>query len=333
MKNNFIFIGLLIAIVSSMAINYLYYKSLNEQSILIYEFNNSGSLDYPFDLVKDFNHTFPDITVTTLPISVLKARYYLKVDKPEEALDLIHKSMKANPYVGLSEYELARFYIKRDIDSLLHYSKQAFHKLPRSDYHSKAYFAALSKLKKEQELDSAFSLIKKYNSFEQWKDYIFLKLEFGEKNRHEMQKLLDENNNFDRTKDKYITLQTLVNVGFENYTDFQTSIVKAEAFFDQNRLVESAVIYDEVSVKNPAEYLLKENAAIAYYKAGMFDAAINSFEFVIDNFLNRKDAKAEFYLGLTYLTAKNKFQGCRYLTLAQKKNFSGARKVKDKFCY
>lgn len=333
MKNNFFLIGILIAMVSSIAINYLYNNSLKEQNILIYEFNNSGSLEYPLDLVKEFNHTFPNITVTTLPISVLKARYYLKAEKPAEGLELLHQSRNANPYVGLSEYELARFYIKRDIDSLYHYSKQAFHKLPRSAYHSKAYFAALAKLKKEQELDSAFSLVKKYNSFEQWKDYIFLKLEFGEKNRRDMQKLLDGSSNFDRTKDKYITLQTLVNVGFENYSDFQTSIIKAEAFFDQNRLVESAVIYDEVSVKNPNEYLLKENAAIAYYKAGMFDAAINSFEFVIDNFLNRKDAKAEFYLGLTHLTAKNKFQGCRYLTLAEKKNFLGAKKVKEKFCY
>ena len=333
MKNKFIFIGLSTVILLSIVINYLFNNSLKEQNILIYEFNNSGSLQYPLDLVKEFNHTFPNITVTTLPISVLKARYYLKAGMPVEGLDLIHQSRKANPYIGFPEYELARFYIRRDVDSLYHYSKQAFHKLPKSDYHSKVYFAALGKLKKEQELDSAFSLVKKYNNFEQWKDYIFLKLEFGEQNRPEMQELLDQNSLFDRKKDKYITLQTLVNVGFENYSDFQTSIIKAEAFFDQNRLVESAIIYDEVSVKNPAEYLLKENAAIAYYKAGMFDAAINSFEFVIDNFFNRKDAKAEFYLGLTHLTAKNKFQGCRYLTLAEKKNFLGAKKVKEKFCY
>ena len=225
MKNKFSFIGLSTVIIFSITINYLYNNSLKEQSILIYEFNNSGSLDYPFDLVKDFNHSFPDITVTTLPISVLKARYYLNAEKLAEALELLHQSRKANPYVGLPEYELARFYIRRDIDSLYYFSKQAFHKLPRSAYHSKPYFAALAKLKKEQELDSAFSLVKKYNNFEQWKDYIFLKLEFGEKNRRDMQKLLDESNNFDKTKDKYITLQTLVNVGFENYTDFQTSIV------------------------------------------------------------------------------------------------------------
>ena len=52
MKNNFFLIGILIATVSSIVINYLYNNSLKEQSILIYEFNNSGSLDYPFDLVK-----------------------------------------------------------------------------------------------------------------------------------------------------------------------------------------------------------------------------------------------------------------------------------------
>ena len=78
----------------------------------------------------------------------------------------------------------------------------------------------------------------------------------------------------------------------------------SENLFDQGRLIEAAIIYDEVSVKNPSQYLLKENAAIVYFKAGMTEAAINSFQFVIDNFTDRKNAKSEFYLGLTYLLKK-----------------------------
>ena len=162
---------------------------------------------------------------------------------------------------------------------------------------------------------------------------IFSKLEIDETNRKSMQNLLATNNTFDKTKDEYITLQTLVNIGFNNYSDYESSIIKAEALFDQKRLVESAVIYDEVSVKNPSQYLLKENAAIAYYKAGMYQAAINSFQFVIDNFTTRKDAKSEFYLGLTLLTAKNEFLGCKYLELAKEKNFAGAKEIIEKFCY
>ena len=333
MKNNLIIITILSILAISITINFKYFISLNEQLILISEFNNSGSLNYSLDVVKDFNNTFPNITVTTLPISFLIGRYYLNQEKIEEGLKLIHHSLNENPYLGVSEYELSRYYLGKNIDSVFFYSKIAFNKLPRNNYHTKIYFTALRKLKKEKELDSAFNLVKKYNSFEQWKDYMFSKLEIDETNRKSMQNLLASNNTFDKTKDEFITLQTLVNIGFNNYSDYESSIIKAEALFDQKRLVESAVIYDEVSFKNPSEYLLKENAAMAYYKAGMYQAAINSFHFVIDNSVNRKNAKSEFYLGLTYLTNKNKIQGCKYLTLAASKKFKGAQEVKNKYCY
>lgn len=332
MKKNLFFLLIIFIISASIKINYALYNSLNEQRFLIYEFNNSGSLDLPFDVVKDFNHTFPNVTVTTLPISFMKARYYLKAKKYDDALDLIYESKKINPYIGVSEFELAKFYQKRNNDSLYNNSKQAFHKLPLNNYHSKFYFYTLSKLNREQELDSAFNIIKKNNDFEQWKDYIFYKLSLDETNRMEMSKLLEGNSTFDKKKDKYVTLRTLVNIGFNNYSSYQASILKAESLFDQGRLIEAAIIYDQISVKNPSEYLLKENAAVVYFKAGMTEAAINSFQFVIGNFTDRKNAKSEFYLGLTHLLQKNKSLGCTYLKYADEKGFAGTKKVIEKFC-
>tara|TARA_B110000027_G_C16103037_1_gene293982 strand:+ start:231 stop:1232 length:1002 start_codon:yes stop_codon:yes gene_type:complete len=332
MKKNLLFLLIILIITASIKINYAFNNSLIEQTILVYEFNNSGSLDYPFDKVQNFNHTFPNVTVTALPISFMKARYYLKAKKFDEALALIYESMKINPYIGVSEFELAKFYQSRNSDSLYNNSKQAFHKLPSNSYHSKFYFYALSKLNREQELDSAFNIIKKNNDFEQWKDYIFYKLALDETNRMEMTKLLEGNSTFDQKKDQYVTLRTLVDIGFNNYSSYEASIIKAENLFDQGRLIEAAIIYDEVSVKNPSQYLLKENAAIVYFKAGMTEAAINSFQFVIDNYIDRKDAKSEFYLGLTYLLQKNKSLGCTYLKYADDKDFAGSKKVMEKYC-
>ena len=332
MKKNLLFLLIILIITASIKINYAFNSSLIEQTILIYEFNNSGSLDYPFDKVQDFNHTFPNVTVTALPISFMKARYYLKAKKFDEGLALIYESMKINPYIGVSEFELAKFYQSRNSDSLYNNSKQAFHKLPSNNYHSKFYFYALSKLNREQELDSAFNIIKKNNDFEQWKDYIFYKLALDETNRMEMTKLLEGNSTFDKKKDQYVTLRTLVDVGFNNYSSYEASIIKAENLFDQGRLIEAAIIYDEVSVKNPSQYLLKENAAIVYFKAGMTEAAINSFQFVIDNYIDRRDAKSEFYLGLTHLLQKNKSLGCTYLKYADDKDFAGSKKVIEKYC-
>ena len=101
MKKNLLFLLIILIITASIKINYAFNSSLIEQTILVSEFNNSGSLDYPFDKVQDFNHTFPNVTVTGLPISFMKARYYLKAKKFDEALALIYESMKINPYIGV----------------------------------------------------------------------------------------------------------------------------------------------------------------------------------------------------------------------------------------
>lgn len=332
MKNKFIFIIIVTVLVVSIFVNFRYNKSLQNQTILLYEFNNF-TLDMPIEIIEKMDDDFPNTTVTTIPISMMKSRYYLKNKRDKEAISLLKKSINQNPFLGISEFELAKYYFRKgDLDSAYYYSKSAFHKLPRNNYHSKIYFSTLTKLGKEKELDSVFNQVKMQLDFEQWKDYIYGKLELNDDNRDELKKLIVEADHFVEDRDQYNTLKVLVNIGFQSLGNLQSLILKAETLFDQNKFIESAVVYDQISKIDPSIYTHMENAAIAYLKAGKNSIAEDLFNYILKNYFNRKNSKTEFYLGLLYIDSGKKSEGCKYIEIAQKNNFAGAKLVKNKFC-
>ena len=107
------------------------FKSFNDQSLLIYEFNAYQNRA-PLDLIKTFNDAIPNITVTTLPLKMLKARYYMRDSLINIALPLLYQARKDNPYLKISDFELAKYHFKNnDLDSAEFYSKNAFEALPQ----------------------------------------------------------------------------------------------------------------------------------------------------------------------------------------------------------
>ena len=77
MKNKLFFSLALLILIASVIINYKFNLSLREQTVLVLEFNNSGSLNAPIEMVSDFQDDFPNLTVTGIPISMFKSRYFL----------------------------------------------------------------------------------------------------------------------------------------------------------------------------------------------------------------------------------------------------------------
>ena len=329
MKNKLVFLFLVIILLGSIFINFKVNHSYIYQTVLLDEFNNS-QLNATIDFIEKIDHDFPNTSATTLPMSLLKARYYFKNLKPIKGLNLLHRSLKSNPYLGVSEFELSKYYYNRNIDSAYYYSKSATNKLPRNTFHTKIYFSILSKLKKEEELDSAFNEVKNHYYPEQWKDYIFSKLEFPNIDKQNLENLVDEGKNI-FSQQVYLTLSSLVRIGLDGLSEGQALILKAERLFDESRLLESAIIYDAISKKDPTVYTHIENAGIAYFKSGVNEPAEKAFRYVIENFPNR-NGKSEFYLGLIYLENKDKERGCFYLRLANKNFFPSSGKVLEKFC-
>ena len=180
-------IGLISSILLiSLYINYRVFRSMEDQTILLYEFNSYQN-KLPIETIENFNDQLPNITVTTLPLKMLKARYYLRDSLLDIALPLLYKARNDNPFIKVSDFELAKYHYKQNnLDSAEFYSKIAFKALPRNYLFSRQYFKILTKQKKAKELDNAFQKIKNNFIVDQWRDYMFSKIEIDKDSKDEL---------------------------------------------------------------------------------------------------------------------------------------------------
>ena len=111
MMKNRLLTFLIIAILSLLILSsYKVFESTNYQTTLLYDFNN-GEYTLPYEIYsKKLDDNYPNLSVTTLPIKVLKARYFIQNDSLEYAKELLFDAIKVNPYLKSSEAILADIY-------------------------------------------------------------------------------------------------------------------------------------------------------------------------------------------------------------------------------
>ena len=157
-NKNFIFMATLL-VLPSIFINNKVYKSLKGQMILLQDFN-SNNITLQLNQVDNIVPEMPNITVTTIPINSVKARYYVKAKKYDKALDLIDKGTKANPYLYYSEILKSQIFEERgELDSAKFYAKKAFFGLPNNDLHSSKYVNLINITRDKIALEEAFELL------------------------------------------------------------------------------------------------------------------------------------------------------------------------------
>ena len=163
------------------------------QTYMLYDFNNNTRFFKLDDLLKlDVN--FPNISVTSLPIKYLAARYLIENDSIDTAKKLIHQSIKDNPYIYAPEILLASLYLSENkLDSALYYSERAFYGLTNNNRHREIYFNVLEELKDTIRLDSAFAKIRETSrSLDHWIDYVLTRNELNSKPSAELLNIIDE---------------------------------------------------------------------------------------------------------------------------------------------
>ena len=95
--NGIFFIGVII-ILPSIYITNKVYQSHKGQMILLQDFN-SNSYSLALNQVDNIVPDIPNISVTTLPISSMKARYYVESNQYDKALALLEKGKYENPFI------------------------------------------------------------------------------------------------------------------------------------------------------------------------------------------------------------------------------------------
>ena len=326
-----LYLALSFILFGSTYINYKVLSSYIDQAALLYEFN-AYQIKLPLKTVEKYDYNFPNTTVTTLSLKFLMARYFLRDGLEEKALNLLYDARKDNPFLKTAEFELAKHhFIKKNLDSAEYYSRMAFKALPRNFIYSRQYFQILTKQKKEEELDSAFKEIKSNFIIDQWRDYMFSKIEIDKDSKDELLDLLNEAKENISDQNQLSTIETILEVGYSNLDDLGKIIIDAETFYKQDKFIEAANLYERAARMNDTEYTHYENAALSFYRGDNFEQAEQLFRYVLNNF-DVQNGKSEFYLGLLLYEKKQNENACRFWKIANQKGFSGSMRVIKAFC-
>lgn len=308
----------------SLFINYKFFHSSQLQAFLMYDFNNQ-QFNFPYeDFSEILDDDFPNISHTTLPIKLLKARYLIETDSLKVAKNLLYDAIDDNPFIMAPQEMLARIFIEEEnFDSAYYYSKMAFEKMPNVNPHRYTYFKVLRNLKKVKELDSAFRIVKNRNNPAHWYDYLFSRSSL-ENDQEFLDKLIEEFKYRFPNEDSLIIgrISNRVEIGSEAYSLSALLSSVGDEYFKEEEYSQAADYYEKAIDFNKLNYLLYENAAIAFDLSNQFEKASYYYNYVYDNF-KTNDGRSEYYNGLMLIRNNNNMKGCDLLRIASMKNYQG----------
>jgi O-antigen ligase len=176
-KNNvvqlFLFVSLAVVIPSIYVSNKVY-ESQKGQMFLLQDFN-SNSFNIPLNQVETIVPDIPNITVTTIPINSVKARYFVNAKQYDKALSMLDKGTEANPYLYYSEILKSQIYNEKgQLEKAKEYAKKAFFGLPNNDLHSSSYINLINITRDRVALEEAFELLTAKNKINNWKNYLIV---------------------------------------------------------------------------------------------------------------------------------------------------------------
>ena len=326
----FIAIGILIVLPSLYVTNQVY-KSLKGQMFLLQDFN-TNSYNLALNKVDNIVPDIPNITVTTIPINSVKARYYFNAKKYKKALSLIEKGTKANPYLYYSEILKSQIFEEQGrIDSAKVYAKKAFFGLPNNDLHSSRYLNLINLTKDKKALDEAFTLLTQKNKKINWKNYLIIASGLSKENDKKLIERAKKATEIFPSDNDIKNLYIQISVGYEA---FQRSIAYSREgleYFDKGDHFAASLKFEEAIKNNPLDYSHYENAATSNYMTGNLQKALDQINWVINN-LNPLNGKCEYIKALIFIKMNDPIGACPLLEISRDSGFSQAEALLKQYC-
>ena len=168
----YLFSFLILAMIPTLALSLRVHKSYQQQYYMLSDFNSndfSREIDY-----ENIIENYPNISITTIALSSIKAEYYFSRKKFDDAINIFKRGIKPNPYIGRSEARLADMYFTyRYIeDSAIYYADKAYQARPLNSKHFLVYLKSLATKNEIDKLDEAIEnnidQLKKINAQDQY---------------------------------------------------------------------------------------------------------------------------------------------------------------------
>lgn len=315
-------------------VTYLTYTSMKAQMILMRESNTDAK--EPTEVVASMLPKIPNISVTTLPIESMKARYYYRDKRYDEALALLDKGVKANPYIYYSEFLKAALYFSTDkMDSAYKYGKMSFYNWPRASNYYRNYIAILGKQKDTAEIKNAFNTYVKYrNEPFAWNTFLMGMLQSKGRGDQRLLTLADsalkqfpgDTNIVQRRREIIGTMQAGGNssIGSPNAAQESNNFyLEGSKLFAQKSYAAAAQKFIRAANLNPTNYAFFENAGLCYFANNQFDKAIVYFDKAI-NLGTSTTGKSEYFKAVCLVNLGKKSEGCALANVAKEKNYPDA---------
>ena len=329
-NNSFSFISILF-IIPTIYITNSTYNSLKGQMLLLQDFN-SNQFSIPIDQVDYIVPDIPNITVTTIPLKSVKARYYLNAKKYDKALRLLDEGTKANPYLYYSELLKSKIYFeKNQIDSAYYYGRKAFYALPNNSLHSSNYVNLLIKKGDINAINEAFELLT-YNDNEiNWKNYLIAASNFTPpKDKDLSRKAKIAMEKFPESQD-FKNLYKSIAVGAQGISQSSNYSNHALQYYNLGDHKNATLLFEKAILANPLEYSYRENVATSYYLLGDLVKAEYHINEVI-NKMNPLNGKCEYIKALIYIKMGDNLGSCPLLQTSINSGYSQAQSVLDQYC-
>jgi tetratricopeptide (TPR) repeat protein len=293
---------------------------------------NTNKYSVPLNEIEDIVPDIPNITVTTIPLKSVKARYYLNAKKYDRALELVEEGTSANPYLFYSELLKSQIYsAKGQIDSAKHYAQKAFFGLPNNALHAATYLNLLSQTRDANGLEDAFELLTAKGDLNNWKNYLIIANTIMTPSDPTLIKRAQKAVELFPTNGDIKSLFNLIAVGQEKINQAQQFSASGLNFFNQQNYAQAAEQFEKALALNPYEYAFYENAATANYLIGDLNKAQEQIDKVI-NEMNPLNGKCEYIKALIFIKMGDPVGACPLLATARDSGYTQADGIFQQYC-
>ena len=321
----------ILLMIPSIIITNTTYKSLKGQLFLLRDFNTS-KYSIPINEIDDITPNLPNITVTTIPMKTIKARYYINANKYEKALNLLNEGIAANPYLYISENLKAQVYLKQGkIDSAYVNARKSFYGLPKNALHASTFAQVLQIKRDAVEAKKVFDVISKKSGPTIWKNFLIVLSQLLPTGDPDLVNFSTKAVEFFPTDKEIFSLKKLAIVGQQKINKANLISKVGLDYFNKKLYVEAAIEFEKASEIDNLEYAHFENAASAYYMAGDIGKAMSLSDIVI-NTLNPRTGKSEYINALAHFSIGGVPRACELLQIAIDFGYSQAQATFDQRC-
>jgi len=320
-----------ICLLPSLVVTHKVYESLKGQMFLLQDFN-SNQFNIPLNQVDTIVPDIPNITVTTIPINALKARYYVNAKQYDKALALIGKDVNANPYLFYSEILKSQiFQEKGQIDSAMIYAKKSFFGLPNNDLHASRLINLINFKRDSESLEQAFELLTYKNKENNWKNYLIVASGLYPPKDNLLMKRAKKAIELFPMNPEFQRLYHQIALGAAGVNLANQFSAKGLEHFNKQDFKSAALEFEKALKANPLDHKYFENAATANYMIGNLKKAKEQIDVVIND-LNPHNGKCEYIKALISIKMGETKEACPLLATARDAGFSQAVGTFDQYC-